>query len=111
MVTRIEAYRSDFKSWVSVGDVLPGQRGSMSNNLLDGRREIYLFECATDDSHTTVKKMPFGVDIEMGNLRAILQGEKEGEVLAELKRGDKPYIISIKTDVSPERRMVRFSHQ
>lgn len=109
MVTKVEAYNSDEKSWIPVGLLPPGQRGSMSQNLPDGGREIYVFECSLDDTHTTLSKGPFGVDIEVGRYR-VLDTLEGMEVVQELRIGDPAYVLSIKTDKSEKIQMVRFSH-
>jgi hypothetical protein len=109
MVTKLEAYRHEDQKWIHVGDVPPGQSGSLSQNLPEGRREVYIFECEQDDSKTTLYKAAPGIDIEIGRMRASFNlGEME--VVKEIRRGDEPYRMSIKTDVSPQRRIMRLSH-
>lgn len=109
MVTRIEVYRPNLCEWAHVGDVPPGQKGSISQNLPDGRREIYIFEPDLDDSKTILSKVSAREDMEIGNFR-LLPKLQETNVLAELKKGDEPYRLTVKTDASPSRIIVRFSH-
>lgn len=109
MVIKVEAYNSEGKEWIPIGNLPPGQKGSMSHNFPDGRREIYVFECSLDDTHTTLSKAPFGVDTEVGKYR-IMDTLEGMEVVQELRRGDPAFILSIKTDNSDVARMVRFSH-
>lgn len=109
---RIEAYRGDTSEWVSVGEVKPTDPpGTMSNNLPDGRREIYHFSCASDDSNSVIRKLPFGIDIANDQQRIISESQIErAEVEATLKKGGEPYKISIKTDKNPQRIIFRFTH-
>lgn len=69
---RIEAYRGDLSKWVQVGKIGPHDpAGTMSSNLSDGTREIYQFSCAEDDSYSVVRKLPLGIDVEIGHQRLI----------------------------------------
>lgn len=110
---RVEVYRSDLSRWVQVGEVGPQEPpGTMSSNLPDGTREIYQFSCAKDDSHSVIRKLPLGIDFEIGHFRLFDAAElARAEIVATLKRGDSPYRITVKTDVSPQRRIIRFTHR
>ena len=53
MSLRLEKYVE--KDWVRVGELLPGMRpGSMSDNKLDGSRDIYMFRCEEDNSKSVI---------------------------------------------------------
>lgn len=108
---RIEAYRGDISRWVQVGEVKPGDpSGSVSQNKPDGTRALYLFECAPDDSQSTIYRAKFGADVDMGKLRAVISDRNNWEIIRVLKEGEPPYRLTLKTDVSPQRRIIRFSH-
>lgn len=106
----IEVYNPARSEWINVGELKPGDRpGSMSQNKPDGTREVYLFECAQDDSHSSIYRSELGVDTEIVDARLV--GTEGLEVVSELKSGDKPYILTVGTDISPQRRIVRFTHK
>lgn len=106
----IEVYNSERSSWVPVGEVKPGDRpGSISQNKPDGIREIYMFDCAPDNSHSTIYKSTFGADAAISDIRIVTT---EGlEVIKDLRKGDEPFILTVGTDISPQRRIVRFTHK
>ncbi len=96
--------------WRTVGRLTPGDSpGSISHNKTDGRREMYMFECAADDSHSTIYRSIGGADGEIGDKRHvnIMSGI---EIITILYRGNEPYAMSIKTDRSEKTRQIRFSH-
>jgi len=108
----LEVYNTGEKRWVQLSYVNPGDRiGSISSNKPDGSRELYLFECSPDDSKSLIYRSESGLDIEIerGVLREALTTGLE--VVKELRRGDEPYMLLIKTDKSPEFRQVRFAHK
>lgn len=110
---RVEVYNSEVSSWVQVGSELgPNDRpGTMSSNLPDGTREVYQFFCAEDDSHSVIQKLPVGLDAEVGYLRILdTQNVADAVNVATLRRGDQPYRITVLTDKSPQRRIIRFTH-
>jgi hypothetical protein len=91
-----------------MGNNPPGEIGSFSNNTENGVREVYAFECAPDDSKTTLYKLLPGVDVEIGRFRTI--NKNEFFPIKEMRRGDEPFEMNIKTDKSPEERKIRISH-
>lgn len=108
----LEVYHSERQQWIPVPRVNPGDRpGSVSQNLPDGKRELYIFECAADDSHSTIYKSPIGMDIDAGNLRAVLSDRSRWEITKVLQKGDQPFILTIGTDISLQRRIIRFTHK
>lgn len=108
---RIESYRGDISQWVQVGEVNPGDRpGSISQNTPDGTRELYLFECAPDNSQSIIYRSKFGADVDGGKLRVVISDRANLEIMRVLKEGEKPYTLTLKTDVSPQRTIIRFSH-
>lgn len=112
---RIEAFAfvGNQEEWVKVGEVGPNELpGTLANNLPDGTRDVYVFSCSKDDSHSEIRKLPLGFDIEIGHMRVIDQNDLDRtEVVVTLRRNDPPYRISLKTDVSPQRKIVRFTHK
>lgn len=111
---RVEAYNADFSRWVQVGsDLGPGDRpGTISSNLTDGTREIYQFFCAGDDSYSVVQKLQFGLDAEIGRLRILdAQNVADAVRVATLRRGGQSYRLTVKTDRSSQRRIIRFTHR
>ncbi len=108
---KIEAYSGDKSKWVDVGEVKPGEQpGSLSQNRPDGTREVILFSCASDNSQSTIYRSKSGIDLVVGNIRAIVNDMENWETVKVLKDGDPPHIMSLKTDVSPQRRIIRFTH-
>lgn len=111
---RVEAYNPELSRWVQVGQELgPTDRpGTISSNLPDGTREIYQFFCAEDNSHSVVQKLPLGLDAEIGHLRILdAQNVADAVRVATLRKGDQPYRLTVKTDRSPQRRIIRFTHR
>lgn len=101
----IEVYADN--KWKPIGKVKPtDQPGSMSDNK-DGRREVYIFQCAADDSGSTIYRSKLGADAEFGPNRELLTTGLE--VVKELKKGDQ-YEKDFNTDISPELRRIRFTH-
>lgn len=112
MPLRIEAYAEGRGIWIKVGEIGPDDpAGTLSNTLPDRTREIYRFFCAPDGMQSEVQRLPFGVDVEVGALRVLEADDvEEAEVVARLKAGDDPYRLMVKTDVSSQRRLLRFTH-
>lgn len=110
MVTRVEVYSPESSSWISVRDLPPGEKGSVSQNLPDGSRKIYVFECASDDSETILYEPSDGIDLTDGEARVVI-GSEELKVKKRIERGDEPYLITLNTDVSKQRRIMRLSHE
>jgi hypothetical protein len=59
----------------------------LSDNKSD-ERYIYVFECFPDDSESVIYRSKFGVDIEIGQMRAF--ATLSLEVVKELKRVKNP---------------------
>jgi hypothetical protein len=84
----LEIYNANKKNWIKVGEVKPGDPpGCLSDNKPDGRY-IYVFECFPDDSESVIYRSKFGVDIEIGQMRAF--ATLSLEVVKELQKGEKP---------------------
>ncbi len=110
---RIEAFHPVSKTWVSAGRELSpnDQPGTVSNNLADGRREIYVFYCSSDDRESYIKKIINGLDMSFVDIRIISQEVLENaELITILTKGAKPLEISVKTDVSLQSRKIRLTH-
>lgn len=109
----IEFYQEGPGRWLKIGKVRPGEPpGSMSNNKRGGIREIILFECAGDDSQTTIYRSGQGADAELGEkgkLRLVLPNPEKLEILKTLKRGES-YEMEITTDRGHKER-IRFSQK
>ena len=68
-----EVYDKKSDKWVRFGTLRPGDRpASMSDNKPDGSRDLYMAECSPDDTHSTIYRSKAGLDIDMGNLRAVV---------------------------------------
>ncbi|OGE78054.1 hypothetical protein A3J19_01080 [Candidatus Daviesbacteria bacterium RIFCSPLOWO2_02_FULL_41_8] len=110
MTLGVEVYNAMAKDWVQLPELKPGDRpGSVSQNKPDGEREVYLFECAPDNSHSTIYRSTFGADTEIAETRVITTAGLE--IVKELKRGEEPYVLTLKTDISDARRIIRFTHK
>jgi len=112
MPLRIEAFNADLSRWVQFVEVGSNDPpGTISSNLPDGRREIYQFSCSLDDSYSAIKRLAKGIDLEVGRLRITDAASViQAETVAILRRGDSPYRLTVKTDVSPRGRIIRFTH-
>ena len=50
--------------WYNSGLLRPGDApGSMSDNKLGKQREVYMFECSKDDTHSTLLRSKKGIDV------------------------------------------------
>lgn len=107
----IEVFHPVKRDWVEVGKVhstdIPG---SMSDNKPDGARDIYVFECAQDNSKSTIYRSGGGIDMEVGQFRETIMDTSKLEVVKELKDGES-FEIEVKTDRSPVARKIRFTHR
>lgn len=110
MTLSIEAYHPERQEWIKLPELNPGDRpGSVSQNKPDGTREVYLFECAPDDSHTTIYRSTLGADAATPEIRIVTT---EGlEIIKELRRGEEPFTLTLLTDTSSQRRIIRFIHK
>ena len=104
-----EAFDPRKEEWVTFATLKPGDRpGSMSNNLPEGR-EVILFECAKDDSYSTVRKSRAGVDFNpIEAIRSVVPSAGF-DVLATLKDGES-FEMDIKTDISAAPKKIRLTH-
>ncbi len=108
MTTRIETYIQSADRWAMVADVAPGSLpGSITNITDDGIREIILFECAPDNSQTTIYRSTLGIDTEIGPHRII--DSLQRETINDLRVGES-HEMNIRTDKGTEPRKVRFTH-
>ncbi len=82
--------------WVPFGEVKPNDPpGSMSNNLPNGGRELIIFSCARDDSHSKVERSPENLDLVKGPGRTIWNTHTE--LIATLRDGES-HEMEIHTD-------------
>lgn len=104
----IEVYNPAREKWAKVGERRPNEPlGSISQNKPDGTREVYLFGCNPDDKESIILKSKAGVDIADPSIRIV---DTAGfEEISRLKDGES-HTLSVKTDVSDTRRIVRFTH-
>lgn len=105
----VEAYMEEYNSWLRIAYLNPTDRpGSISNTPQNGRREVYLFDCSLDGLKSTIHRSRAGVDIANESEREIYL--KKAETVKELRKGDLPYEMEVKTDVSQKPKRVRFTH-
>lgn len=108
MPLSVEVYKKETDEWLSVGAAKPGEKGSLSNNKPDGSREIVVFECASDDGHSSIKRSTLGVDVADSKYREI---QSAGMELVKLLRRGESHVMDIRTDKSKEARQIRFTHK
>ena len=102
----LEIYKDG--NWSKVGEIKPGDpTGSISDNTETGR-EIYLFECSPDDLGSVIYRSKGGIDKTIGSERQVIMADDE--IIKELQKGDAPYEMEIKTDISTESKRIRFTH-
>lgn len=111
----LELYDPKGQKWTPLSPILnPGDPpGSFSQNLPDGSRELYMFECAEDDSQSIIYRSPSGLDIaDLRGGRDVFKTEdSDWDLVKELKRGDPPYDLTIRTDFDSQGRIIRFTHK
>lgn len=108
MPLSVEVYhKGRIEGWAFVGMLPPGKSGSLSNNKPDGAHEIIVFECADDDSHSSIKKSKAGIDAADSAHREILSVDME---LIKLLRRGESYEMKIKTDNGKKAELTRFMH-
>lgn len=105
----VEVYNAQRNEWIRAGEVKPGDPpGSISQNKPDGSREVYLFQCEPDDKSSVIYRSEAGIDVANPQIRVI---DSVGlEEVARLTEAES-HTISVKTDVSDARRVIRFTHQ
>ncbi len=109
MTLHVEAEVSGEQKYIPIGVLQPGEQpGSLSQNLPDGVREIYLFSCSPDNSHSLIQKSTGGMDMEISELRALVTTDLE--TVAEL-HANESYTLDLLTDKGTSRRAVRFTHK
>ena len=82
----------------------------MSDNKENGKRDVYIFECSKDDSYSVIYHSKFGLD------RLLKEDLRECLALGKLEvvrvlRKEESYEIMVKTDISREKRRIRFTHR
>ncbi len=107
MSLKVEVYTSDGK-WILVKTLNPGDRPGSISNTIEGRRDVYLFECSKDDTYSALYRSKFGLDSEHKDLRIV--SSIGMELIKKLEEGDSPYELRVKTDQSSKERQIRFTH-
>ncbi len=105
---RVEVYIEEAETWRTTITLNPGDPyGSISDNTERGR-DVYYFGIDVIEGKAVINKSDFGVDIEQGRSREIrnLGGTS---LVASLEPGEE-YELTVKTDVSPVPRKLRFTH-
>lgn len=106
---RIEILGPQRDTWFKVSEIKPGEQpGSVSQNLPDGGREVYLFAPEPDDSKSVIHKSRAGVDIVSADTRHIIT--EDLELIASLASGES-YTLSLRSDIATARRIIRFTHE
>jgi hypothetical protein len=103
----LEVYVAD-NHWKEIAQLGPKNRPGSISNTLNESREIYMFECLNDNSKSLIYKAKKDINLEL-NLIRIIDSENL-EIIKELKKGDEPYKINIKTDRDSQSRIIRFTH-
>src|SRR4051812_28428948 len=106
----VEVFNKQANAWVVSGSLPPGgPNGSMSNNNPAGTKELYVFQCLPDDKKSVLLRFTEFTARTSGDLRHAGLDPANAEVVAELRKGES-YEITVRTDVAPEPRMIRFRH-
>ena len=109
----LEVYIPTQEKWVKViENKLGDPPGSFSNVKPDGKREIYLVECAKDDSQTTISRSGLGVDAELGErgeLRVVIPDSERMEVVKSIRKGES-FEMEIATDRGTHSK-IRITHR
>jgi hypothetical protein len=109
MTLHIEAINPVTQQSQLVGVLKPGDRpGSVSQNLPDGGREIYLFQCMPDNSSSKIQKSKGGMDIANSQMREIVT---EGLQDVVILRENESYTLTLFTDISSVRGIMQFTHK
>lgn len=93
--------------WYRFGRVMPGKNGSLSDNKLDGSREVYHFECNANDESSTLSRSVYGIDIANRSTREIIS--TGFELIKDIKDGES-YVLDIRT-VRGESTQVKLTHK
>ncbi len=101
----IEAFYGN--GWGNHGTCEPGGYGRLIGYKFGGGTNDYLFRCV-DGSRSIVECFEGGSYeiVEHGNIVA----QKEHSSIRELRKGDEPYEVIIRSPESPVGRRVRFTH-
>ncbi len=97
------------KQWVKLGTIKPGDLPGSILDVSKGQRDVYVFDCAPDNSKSTIYRSRFGADWDAGKaarVAALLEGI---DVVKEIKQGE-----SHELEVTTERGhpgTYRFTHR
>ena len=97
------------KEWLKLESINPGDQPGSISDVSKGKRDIYLFDCAPDNSKSTIYRSPVGVDMDVGEAARVITPLKDLEVIKEVKRGE-----SHELEVTTERGhsgTFRFTHR
>lgn len=97
------------KEWLKLESINPGDQPGSISDVSKGQRDIYLFECAPDNSKSTIYRSRLGVDWDVDEATRAVTPLKGREVIKELKKGE-----SFELEVTTERGQsgtFRFTHK
>jgi hypothetical protein len=104
----VEVCQKGSDVWTALPILEPGDRpGSISDNPANGTRQVYMFECAKDDSYSRLLRSKGGIDAATPTTRKIIPLAGFEEVKT-LRRGES-YELEI-TSPSQKQLKVRFTH-
>lgn len=110
MTTKVEVYNPKTKKYITVGEVNPTDPpGSFSNVDDEGNSEIILFECARDNSKTTITRSKQGATIEQGSVRILMDDASKSENVRELTDGQ-THTMNIRPRIHTAHSKIRFTH-
>src|ERR1700722_11976619 len=93
---KVELYNASTDGWRPLGEIKPGeQNGSLSDNLPDGKRDVYMFGVDEETNSGFILRSVAGIDIENSGTRAI--NSLAFAVVARLLDGDS-HEMMIRTD-------------
>lgn len=109
MVTEIRQLDPISMLWNSYATVLPGEQKTITQNLPDGEKVLYVVECDEKNRFTTINKAPYD-PVVLGNEDEWMGERSNLSFVRELKRGEE-YFLTIRHNGSKVGRFMKFTHK
>ena len=97
------------EEWLKFNAIKPGDPPGSISDVSKGQRDIYLFDCAPDNSKSTIYRSRLGVDWVVDEATRVVTPLEDVDVIKELKKGE-----SFELEVTTERGhsgTFRFTHK
>lgn len=109
MVTEIRQLDPVSQLWNRFAIVYPGEQKTITQNLPEGDKCLYVIHCSDDDTKTQINKAPYN-PVVLGNEDEFMGEREDLSFVRELKRGEE-YIVTIRHNGAKVGRFMKFTHK